>query len=173
MSRAKSTAKSPLASNNSDANSDAVSQAELGAFLRGLAARAEADSAFAAQLDAALRESGLLDHPLAARAVPTSPAAPARNRSSSRPHAATRDTWQQFAGSDLPDPFALLRDRGEAGLRASLDALDLPALRALVRLHRLDPARISARWAARERVVALIVTQVRARADLGKAFSRV
>ncbi len=164
-----SRAKSPSASTNSEA----VPQVALAAFLRGLAARAEADSAFAAQLDAALRESGLLDHSLAARAGPASPAAPARKRSSSRPHASTRDAWQQFAGNDLPDPFALLRDRGEAGLRASLDALELPVLRALVRVHRLDPARISARWTVRDRVVSLIVAQVRARADLGKAFSHV
>jgi len=167
MSRAKSTSAS-----NTSANSDAVPQAELAAFLRGLAARAEADPAFAAQLDTALRESGLLDRPLAAHAH-EAPAAPGRRRAGSRPRDAVRDTWQQLAGSDLPDPFALLRDRGEAGLRASLDALDLPALRALVRVHRLDPARISARWTARDRVVALIVAQVRARADLGKAFSRV
>jgi hypothetical protein len=165
MSRAKSSAKSP-----STNTGDAVPQAELAAFLRGLAARAEADLAFAAQLDTALRESGLLDRPPAAHGTAASPS---RKRASSHPRAAARDTWQQFAGGDLPDPFALLRDRGEAGLRASLDALDLPALRALVRVHRLDPARISARWTARDRVVALIVAQVRARADLGKAFSRV
>jgi hypothetical protein len=71
------------------------------------------------------------------------------------------------------DPFALLRDRGEAHLRTHLAALDLPALRQIIRVHRLDPARISARWTNRERLVALIVDQVRARADHGKAFSRV
>jgi hypothetical protein len=158
---------------SANTNSDAVPQAALAAFLRNLAACAEADPDFAAQLDTALRESGLLERPLAARAAPAAPASPSRKRSGSHPRTVTRDAWQQFAGSELPDPFALLRDRGEAGLRASLDALDLPALRALVRLHRLDPARISARWTVRERVVALIVTQVRARADLGKAFSRV
>ncbi len=164
-----SRAKSPSA----NTNDDAVPQAALVAFLRNLAARAEADTAFAAQLDTALRESGLLDRPRTAHATLESPAAPARKRSGSRPRTVTRDAWQQFAGSDLPDPFALLRDRGEAGLRASLDALDLPALRALVRLHRLDPERIAARWTVRDRIIALYVTQVRARADHGKAFSRV
>lgn len=178
MSRAKSTAPSTSASASKD---DAPPQAAaLAAFLRALAARAEADSAFAAQLDAALRESGLLARPPAAHEAPasspspvSSPSSPSRKRAGARPRAAPRDAWQQIERSELPDPFALLRDRGEAGLRASLDALDLPALRALVRVHRLDPARISARWAARDRVVSLIVAQVRARADLGKAFSRV
>jgi hypothetical protein len=161
-----SRAKSPSA----NTNSNAVPQSALAAFLRNLAARAEVDPAFAAQLDMALRESGLLDRPLAAAEVAD---APEWKRSGSRPRTVTRDAWQQFAGSEQPDPFALLRDRGEAGLRASLDTLDLQALRTLVRVHRLDPARISARWTARDRVVNLIVAQVRARADLGKAFSHV
>ncbi|HEY8322936.1 MAG TPA: hypothetical protein VIG77_00485 [Ktedonobacterales bacterium] len=50
---------------------------------------------------------------------------------------------------------------------------DLPTLRAIVRERRLDPARISARWTARERVISLIVDQVKARANHGQAFRRV
>jgi hypothetical protein len=67
----------------------------------------------------------------------------------------------------------LLREGGESGLRAALAGLDLASLRQLVRTHRLDPNRVSARWSAHERVVALIVDQVRARANHGKAFARV
>jgi hypothetical protein len=59
------------------------------------------------------------------------------------------------------------------GLRAALSALQLPALRVIVRERRLDPARISARWTARERVISLIVDQVKARANHGHAFERV
>ncbi len=73
----------------------------------------------------------------------------------------------------IPDPFVLLRERGEIGLRAALEELELATLRQLVRAHHLDPARISARWTARDRVVTLIVTQVQARANHGKAFARV
>lgn len=71
------------------------------------------------------------------------------------------------------DPFAALREHGEAGLRTQLGALDLEGLRAIVRAHRLDPARLASRWVDRERLAALIVEQVRARAALGRAFERV
>jgi hypothetical protein len=67
----------------------------------------------------------------------------------------------------------VLRVSGEVGLRATLDALELVTLRQIVRAHRLDPARISARWTVRERVIALIVDQVKARANHGKAFARI
>ncbi|HYM26651.1 MAG TPA: hypothetical protein VET66_00750 [Steroidobacteraceae bacterium] len=71
------------------------------------------------------------------------------------------------------DPFALLRSGGEDGLRRALGVADVATLHRIVRTHRLDPARVSARWTARERLVELIVTQVRARASHGQAFARV
>jgi hypothetical protein len=71
------------------------------------------------------------------------------------------------------DPFAELRGHGEADLRAALAELDLAALRQIVRAFRLDPARVSARWTTPERVIELIVEQVRARAGLGRAFEHV
>lgn len=137
----------------------------VGAFLRSLAARAEADPTLARQIAAALRETGFLpdDESASRRAVP---AEKPRRR---KPGAHAIDTMATGA----PDPFVMLRERGESGLRSALETLDLATLRQMVRAHRLDPARISARWTARERVVALIVDQVRARADHGKAFSRV
>jgi hypothetical protein len=67
----------------------------------------------------------------------------------------------------------LLRVHGEQALRATLDGLDLASLQRIVRAHHLDPHRVSARWSARERVIGLIVEQVRARAQHGKAFERV
>jgi hypothetical protein len=42
-------------------------------------------------------------------------------------------------GSGIPDPFALARRKGEAGLRAALEELRLGTLRAIVREHKLDP----------------------------------
>ena len=140
--------------------------AAVGVFLRALADRAEADPALAAQLHAALRESGLLPTTLAPSAPSAPPATPARRSARSAVPATA-------ASAPALDPFAVLRTHGESSLRGALEALDLVALRQLVRVHRLDPARISARWSARERVIALIVDQVRARADHGKAFSRV
>ncbi|MBF6590910.1 MAG: hypothetical protein IVW57_10340 [Ktedonobacterales bacterium] len=139
---------------------DSTSQTEmtaLGVFLRGLAARAERDPAFAGQLLTLVRESGLL-------AIADAP----RSRKARLASARAEGT-----ANSPPDPFALLRERGEAGLRSALGTLDLAALRGIVRAHRLDPARISARWTARDRLMELIVDQVRARANHGRAFERV
>ena len=130
----------------------------VGQFLRGLATRAEADPALAAQIQGALQESGLL----------------ARKKNSSTAKGKAQPTAAASTPAEAPpDPFQVLREHGEAGLRATLETFDLAALRVIVRTHRLDPARISARWNARERVIELIVTQVMARANHGKAFSRV
>jgi hypothetical protein len=137
----------------------------VGAFLRSLAARAESDPALAAQIVASLRESGLLPDD---EAVSRRAALAVKSRSR-KPGALAAG----MAATGSPDPFVVLRERGEAGLRSALEAMDLATLRQIVRAHRLDPARISARWTARERVVALIVDQVRAQASHGKAFSRV
>ncbi|HEV2235727.1 MAG TPA: hypothetical protein VGR57_03615 [Ktedonobacterales bacterium] len=132
--------------------------ARVGAFLRALAERAERDAAFAEGVAEALTASGLLPAPRTRRAS-SGPDAPA-----GKPAA--------IPTTDL-DPFATLRGAGEAGLRAALGAIELPALHQIVRTYRLDPARISARWSARERLIELIVTQVRARASHGQAFARV
>jgi hypothetical protein len=141
----------------------------VGAFLRSLAARAEANAALAEQIAAALRESGLLPDDKAERTRETR-TEKARGR---KPDTDTARNSTSAAPVMAPDPFVVLRERGEAGLRAALEGMELGALRHIVRAHRLDPARISARWTTRERVVTLIVEQVRAQANSGKAFSRV
>ena len=147
--------------------SPSLDAAAVSAFLRSLADRVQADPTFAAQVHAALCESGLLPTATADADTPVSVKPPRRSA-----HAGTAPATRPVATLAL-DPFAVLRDRGEPGLQASLESLDLVSLRQLVRAHRLDPARISARWTARDRITALIVEQVRARANHGKAFSRV
>jgi hypothetical protein len=147
------------------AATQAISTAEqtaIAAFLRGLAERAEMDATFAAHLHAVARACGLLEAPAAAAVSPARGARATQGGSAA----------ESSAGPAL-DPFAVLREREEAGLRAALAPLELAALRAIIRAHRLDPARISARWTARERLIGLIVDQVRARANHGRAFERV
>ena len=136
---------------------DAEAAARL---LRDLAERAERDPAFGIQLAEAVRSSGLLD------TSSPQPSASARKKpvnGTKRPAA---------TASSLPDPFQVLRQHGESALRDQLARLDIVSLRQIVRAHRLDPARISARWTATDRVITLIVDQVRARANLGRAFER-
>ena len=134
-------------------------------FLRSLAAQAEDDPALASTLQSALEESGLMAAPKTAKA----PRAAKRPADATAPSGAAREApaEPQF------DPFAVYRDRGEDALRTVLAQQDIPALRAMIRAHRLDPARISARWTAPDRLIALIVQQVQARANIGKAFARV
>jgi hypothetical protein len=134
----------------------------VAAFLRAVAERVERDAAFGATVGTLLSESGLLASPVSQEA----PAGPPRA-------AHGRQPMQGANPADTPDPFALLRQEGEAALRSRLAELDLATLRQIVRRYRLDPARVAARWTARERLVALIVDQVRARSDHGKAFARV
>lgn len=143
----------------------------IGAFLHGLATRAETDPAFATQVGAALRESGLLT--TSEQTAQVKPAETKRKGAKPKVSEETPSAKVEAAKDDAPDPFVLLRERGEAGLRATLDTCELATLRAIVRAHRLDPARISARWTARDRVIGLIVEQVRARINHGKAFTHV
>jgi hypothetical protein len=138
--------------------------AAVARFLRGLAQRAEQDPAFGRQIAALLVEAGVLPDGQPATPGPRV----ARTRGTTRRLAAAPPA----AAAEL-DPYALLREHGEEALRARLGALPAAALHSVIRAHRLDPARISARWASQARLVELIVAQVRARADHGKTFSRV
>jgi hypothetical protein len=130
-----------------------------GKLLRELAERAKRDPAFGAQVADAVRASGLLD-------VVQAPGASKAKRT-----AASKQT--PASANEIPDPFQLFRHHGDVGLRSRLEQLDIAALRQIVRAHRLDPARISARWTNRERVLMLIVDQVRARSNHGRAFERI
>ena len=152
----------------------------LGAFLRGIADRAESDPAFAATLTTVAQESGVtrLVGGSSAPSVgqeekpPGPPKAKAKGRAA-KAGSQHDPTQSPPPTTEPPDPFRLMRDAGEVELRATLDALDLTALRQIVRSHRLDPARISARWTTRERIISLIVDQVRARLNHGRSFERV
>ena len=141
----------------------------VSAFLRALAARVEHDPQVGRQIAQLLVESGLLaagGHTAAVRGhSPTSSRGNTRAQAPGGPADGTN-----VLGAD---PFVVLREQGEPALRAHLTTLDPPSLRQIVRRHHLDPARISARWNHRDRLVGLIVEQVRARADHGKAFERV
>lgn len=145
--------------------------AQVTAFLRNLAERAERDPNLAATLAESLSESGLL-------ASTNAPHSRSRTRADSTRAARAETEAAERANTQAPratplDPFVVYRAEGEAGLRAALVALDLDGLRAIVKGRRLDPARVSARWTARERVITLILDQVKARLNHGRAFERV
>lgn len=64
-------------------------------------------------------------------------------------------------GTGIPDPFALAKRKGEAGLRAALDELRLGTLRAIVREHKLDPSGKLARLNDAEKLREAILAAVR------------
>jgi len=123
-------------------------------ILRAVASQIEADPTLAARLMAETATTAVT------RADPVEPA-----RAAPRPA-------REVIAPPL-DPFAVLRESGEPGLQQALATLDLPSLKAIVRAYRLDPARISARWTAPERIIELIVEQAQARLNHGRAFERV
>jgi hypothetical protein len=118
--------------------------------LRALASSVEADPAIAAGLMAEMARGDEQATKTSARARPA----------------------REVVAAPL-DPFLVMRQAGAKGLRESLASLELSALRAVVRAHRLDPARVSARWTASDRIIELIVEQVGARLNHGRAFERV
>lgn len=138
-------------------------------FLRRLAERVEQDPAFGSQVAQLLAQSGI-GHSISG---PARGDAPRGRRAPSLTPAASPASGASAGATVALDPFVLLREAGADGARVRLAELDVPALRQVVRIHRLDPARISARWTNRERLIDLIITQVRARADHGKSFAHI
>ncbi|HLY32332.1 MAG TPA: hypothetical protein VKQ36_14990 [Ktedonobacterales bacterium] len=154
-----------------DIQQTTIEVAALATFLREVAARAEHDPSFASGVLAIARASGLFP------TVQSQPEKPTASQPASPPTRASRRKGRHAANAPVdttpPDPFKVMRAQGEAGLRAALEPLDLASLRTIVRAHRLDPARLSARWTNLERLIALIVEQTRARLNHGRAFERI
>jgi hypothetical protein len=68
------------------------------------------------------------------------------------------------------DPFAVLKEHGEQGLRNRLNGESLEALRAIVRSFVLDPSRRSHKWVNRDKLIDLIVSRVASESERGKVF---
>jgi hypothetical protein len=68
------------------------------------------------------------------------------------------------------DPFAVLKEHGEQGLRDRLDGESLETLRAIVQSLVLDPSRRSHKWVNRDKLIDLIVSRVASESERGKVF---
>jgi hypothetical protein len=88
------------------------------------------------------------------------------------PAVKVRDGQPRKSQAQLPaeHPFEVYRARGEEGLKSWLESLDITALKAVVRQHRLDPSRLSDKWKTKERFVTLILERVPARLKQGDVF---
>ena len=67
------------------------------------------------------------------------------------------------------DPFAVY-SQGEEHLRNALSNLDIEQLKDIVAGYGMDRARLALRWRTPERLINLIVSTVRSRAQKGDAF---
>ncbi|WP_285571482.1 hypothetical protein [Streptomyces sp. RTGN2] len=68
------------------------------------------------------------------------------------------------------DPFTVLAESGETGLRSSLSELGLEQLRDIVSEHGMDHDRLALKWKDPQRVIDRIVERVESRTAKGAAF---
>jgi hypothetical protein len=80
-----------------------------------------------------------------------------------------RSARPETAPPDL-DLFDSYSSEGEQGLRQKLEALDLSQLRALISANRLDSSGLARKWRTKDRLVAFLLTRVKARVAKGQAF---
>jgi hypothetical protein len=127
---------------------------QLRALFDAIVAEAERSPAFARRLQDAL--AGL--------AAATAPAAkPPKAASAAAPKRGGRR-----APSAL-DPFAAYAE-GEPTLRARLGELSVDQLKDIVAEHGMDPSKLAMRWKTPGKLIDLIATTVRDRAEKGDAF---
>ena len=142
----------------------------LARTLRAVAAELERDPALARRVAQALTE------PAPALAMPIVPTEESERQMAMEmemePAPRKRGVNQSFRprlvtgaspelGSGIPDPFALAKRKGEAGLRTALDELRLGTLRAIVREHKLDPGGKLSRLNDAEKLREAILAAVR------------
>lgn len=77
---------------------------------------------------------------------------------------------QKRVRKNVPDPFAMITERGPGALKPWLESFSVEQLRDIVRAHRLDPSRLSDKWKSPERFVELIEQRVMARTKQGEVF---
>lgn len=134
----------------------------LARTLRAVAAELERDPALARRVAQTITEPATepAKPPTATEEPETEPTPRKRGVNQSfRPRLVTGTSPE--LGSGIPDPFALARRKGEAGLRAALEELRLGSLRAIVREHKLDPGGKLARLNEAEKLREAILAAVR------------
>lgn len=71
---------------------------------------------------------------------------------------------------NLPDVLTALEERGEDEFRFWLRTLDIPTLKAVIKVNGFDPAKVSTRWTDQDKFVGLVAEQAVARLKRGSAF---
>ncbi|MBI4295248.1 MAG: hypothetical protein HY669_03680 [Chloroflexi bacterium] len=84
--------------------------------------------------------------------------------------APAQETKRKNGKTLVPDPFEVLRLKGNEGFNQWLNALSIQELRAIVRQQRFDPSRLSDKWKTKDRFVLLIIGRVESRSKQGDTF---
>jgi hypothetical protein len=86
---------------------------------------------------------------------------PARPPKSRRP---------RMPAAAIPDVFSELTAKGEEEFRFWLRTLDLPTLKAIIKLNGFDPAKTSQHWSDPDKFISLVADQTVSRSKRGSAF---
>jgi hypothetical protein len=73
-------------------------------------------------------------------------------------------------GKDVPDVFAALQEKGETEFRFWVRTLDVPTLKAIIKVNGYDPGKASQRWTDPDKFIALVADQTIVRMKRGSAF---
>jgi hypothetical protein len=90
----------------------------------------------------------------------------------SRVQRARRSDRQTPPPTDIPDVFAALAAKGEEEFRFWLRSIDLPALKAIIKMHGFDPGKAAQHWTDPDKFLALVADQTISRMKRGSAFLR-
>jgi C-terminal processing protease CtpA/Prc len=81
-----------------------------------------------------------------------------------------RSSVLKKSGQVAPDVFAVLQEKGEAEYRFWVRSVEVPVLKAIIKVNGFDPAKASQRWTDPDKFVALVADQTIARMKRGSAF---
>lgn len=71
---------------------------------------------------------------------------------------------------EIPDVFAVLKDKGEVEFGFWVRTLDVAMLKGVIRVNGFDPAKTSQRWSDLDKLAGLVVEQTVARFKRGSSF---
>ena len=71
---------------------------------------------------------------------------------------------------DIPDVFAELAAKGEEEFRFWLRSIDLPTLKAIIRMNGFDPGKAAQHWTDPDKFLGLVADKTISRAKRGSAF---
>lgn len=82
-----------------------------------------------------------------------------------------RQVNQSIKPKELFDPFAVMKEEGDVGLKKRIDMMTVPQLKKLIQQNRLDSSGLSNKWRNKKRLAELALQRLRNRYVHGDVFS--